>query len=72
MKIDLRLDKKIFNEVYFPYLFDYSKRYNVYYGSAGSGKSQFVFQKIIIKAISQKRRVLVVRKVARTHLNSTF
>ena len=72
MKIDLRLDKKIFNEVYFPHLFDYSKRYNVYYGSAGSGKSQFVFQKIIIKAISQKRRVLVVRKVARTHLNSTF
>ena len=72
MKIDLRLDKKIFNEVYFPYLFDYSKRYNVYYGGAGSGKSFYVFSKVIIKAISQKRRVLVVRKVARTHLNSTF
>lgn len=72
MKINLQLDKGIFNDVYFPCLFDYKKRYEVYYGSAGSGKSQFVFQKILIKALNQKRKVLVVRKVAKTHLNSTF
>ena len=71
-RIQLNISSKIFNDVYFPYLFDYSHRYEVFYGSAGSGKSVFVFQKIIIKACKSKRRVLVVRKVGNTHLNSTF
>ena len=30
--IRLNLNKKIFNDAYFPYLFDYSRRYEVYYG----------------------------------------
>ena len=70
--INLTLSKQIFNPTYLPHLFDYSKRYEVYYGSAGSGKSHFVFQKAIVKACNSKRRFLVVRKVGRTHLNSTF
>ena len=70
--INLTLSKQIFNPTYLPHLFDYSKRYEVYYGSAGSGKSHFVFQKAIVKACNFKRRFLVVRKVGRTHLNSTF
>ena len=71
-RIQLNISKKIFNDVYYPYLFNYDHRYEVFEGGAGSGKSVFVFQKIIIKACQSKRRVLVVRKVGNTHLNSTF
>lgn len=70
--INLKIKKRIFNSVYYPYLLDYSHRYEVYVGSAGSGKSVFAFQKVVIKACGSKRRVLVVRKVSATHLNSTF
>ncbi len=72
MEITLQLDKNIFNDVFFPYLLDYSKRYEVYYGGAGSGKSKFVFQKIAVKALTQVRKVLVVRKTAKSNQNSTY
>lgn len=71
-EFNFRIDKKIFNDVYFPYLYDYSMRYNVYYGGAGSGKSVFVVQKIVLKALAQKRKVLFIRKVARTLKDSVF
>lgn len=70
MKINLK--KNIFNKVYFPYLQDYSKRYEIYYGGAGSGKSKFVSQKLIYKAMQSQRKILVLRKVNRTTKNSTF
>ena len=72
MIINLQLTKKIFNAAYYPFLLDYSNRYEVYYGGAGSGKSHFVFQKIIVKALNDKRKVLVIRKVARTLKDSVF
>lgn len=70
--INLNLSKNIFNEVYYPYLLDYSRRYEVYYGGAGSGKSVFVAQKLIIKALKSKRKVLVIRKVGTTLKDSVF
>ena len=72
MNIKLNIKKEIFNDVYFPFLLDYSHRYEIYYGSAGSGKSKFVFQKILIKALKQKRKYLIVRKTAKSNENSTF
>ena len=72
MKIDLRLSRRLFNDIYYPHLLDYSKRYEVYYGGAGSGKSHFVFQKAVIKALSDVRKVLVIRKTAKSNLNSTY
>ena len=72
MAIQLNINRKLFNEAYYPYLFDYSHRYNVFYGGAGSGKSHFVFSKVVIKALLHKRKVLVVRKTAKSNLNSTF
>lgn len=72
MQINLKLDSRIFNPSYLPYLLDYDNRYEVYYGGAGSGKSHFVFQKIVIKALNQRRKVLVIRKVARTLKDSVF
>ena len=70
--MNIRLKSNIFNEIYLPHLFDYSHRYNLYYGGAGSGKSHFVVQKIIIKATNEQRRVLFIRKVARTIKNTIF
>lgn len=70
--MEIRLKKKIFNPVYFPHLMDYSKRYEVYYGGAGSGKSVFIAQKLIYRALRSKRKILVLRKVNSTTKNSTF
>ena len=58
--------------VYHPYTLDYDTRFNVFFGSAGSGKSYFVFQKIILKALQMKRKVLVIRKVGATIKNSVW
>ena len=47
---------------YHKYTKNYDTRINVFYGGAGSGKSYFVAQKIILKALLMKRKILVVRK----------
>ena len=53
-KVKLSLSKTLFNDVYFPLLLDYKNRYEVYYGGAGSGKSVFIAQKLIVKACARK------------------
>lgn len=70
--INLKLSKSLFNDVYFPHLLDYTKRTEVYYGGAGSGKSVFIGQKIITKACKTVRKVLVIRKVGTTLKDSVF
>ncbi len=57
---------------YRPYLLDYETRYSVFYGGAGSGKSYFVMQKVLIKALQYKRKVLIIRKVGNTIRDSTW
>jgi len=52
----------MFNEVYLPYLTDYSNRYNVFYGGRSSGKSYFIIDRLIIKALSSKRKMLFMMK----------
>ena len=69
----LKISKKIFNEAYLPQLTNYDTRYNVYYGGAGSGKSHFVFQKLVFKGLKfPNRKILVVRKVGNTLRDSCF
>lgn len=68
----LNIHKNIFNSVYLPYLEDYSTRFKVFYGGAGSGKSFFIAQRFVVKAIKDKRKILVLRKVNRTTKTSTF
>lgn len=70
--INLKLKRSLFNDVYFPHLFDYLKRTEVYYGGAGSGKSVFIGQKLITKACKSVRKVLVIRKVGTTLKDSVF
>lgn len=71
-RIRLNLKKSLFNDVYYSSLLDYSNRYEVYYGGAGSGKSVFIAQKLIIKACASKRKVLVIRKFGTTLKDSVF
>lgn len=71
-QINLNLDSKIFSPTLYPYLLDYSKRFNLYKGSAGSGKSYFITQKILIRAMKEKIKVLVCRKYGTTIRNTCF
>lgn len=59
------------NAAYKPYI-ETDKRINVFYGGAGSGKSKFVVQKMIIKLLQDKRKCLVIRKVQATIKDSVF
>ena len=69
----IKINKGLFNEVYLPYLTDYSKRDEIYYGGAGSGKSVFIAQKLIIKLLNDDNRLLlVVRKTQATLRDSCF
>lgn len=68
----LRVHKNIFLPAYQNDLEDYSKRVLILYGGAGSGKSFYASQKLVYKALKDKRKVLVLRKVNRTTKNSTF
>jgi len=63
---------EIFNDAFLPHLTDYQHRFEIYYGGAGSGKSVFITQKILIKALSQKRKVLIMRKVGSTLKDSCW
>jgi len=72
MAIKLTGIEKAVNPAFLPRLRMYEPRIIVEYGGAGSGKSHFVVQKVVIKGLAQKRRVLVVRKVARTLRESVF
>lgn len=71
-QINLSLDRRLFNDCYYADLFDYSRRYTVYYGGAASGKSVAITQKLILKLAASRRKLLVVRKVARTLKDSVF
>ena len=70
---NIKISKKVFNEVYLPQLTNYETRFNVFYGGAGSGKSHFVFQKMVYKYLKfANRKCLVIRKVGNTLKDSVF
>lgn len=71
--IKLKIDRSVFNTVYYPLLFNYSHRYEVYYGGSGSGKSVFIAQKLLIKLIQNRnRKALIIRKFGTTLKDSVF
>lgn len=70
--IDLKLKKSLFVPKFYPLLTDYSKRWEVYMGSAGSAKSYFITQKLIVRAISEPIKILVCRRYASTIRNTCF
>lgn len=72
MKMKINIDKNQFTPKFYPLLFDYKSRFEVYMGSAGSAKSHFITQKIILKSLKSKRRIIVARRYGNTNRNSTF
>ena len=72
MKMQINIHARTFSAKFLPLLNDYSHRWEIYKGSAGSGKSHFITQKIIIKALREKRRVMVCRRYGTTMRNSVF
>lgn len=71
-QINLTLKKGLFIPKFFSLLFDYSKRWEFWCGSAGSGKSYTIAQRIIIRCAKEPIRVLVCRRYATTLRNSCF
>ena len=71
-QINLNLKKSLFVPKFQPLLLDYSHRWEFWCGSAGSGKSYTIAQKLIIRCCSEPIRVLVCRRYATTLRNSCF
>ena len=70
--VNLNLKKSLFVPKFFPLLFDYSHRWEVYMGSAGSAKSYFITQKLIVRACNEKIKILVCRRYGSTIRNTCF
>lgn len=70
--IQLNLKKNIFSPTLYPLLLDYSHRFEFYKGSAGSGKSYFITQKLIVRACNEPIKILVCRRYGTTIRNTCF
>lgn len=72
VNVDLTNLPDLANKIFYPCFWDKS-RYLVLYGGAGSGKSVFAAQKMVVRCLSEaKHRFLVIRKVGTTLRNSCF
>jgi phage terminase large subunit len=72
MNVNIKISKRVFNDVYLPYL-DNTDRYLLFYGGGSSGKSYFIAQRFIYKLIHPQRcNLLVVRQTGDTNRKSTF
>lgn len=72
MNVNINISKKVFNDVYLPYL-DNEDRYLLFYGGGSSGKSYYIAQRFIYKLIHPKKcNLLVVRQTGDTNRKSTF
>lgn len=71
-QINLNLKKSLFTPKAFPYIFDYSHRWEFWYGGAASSKSFSISQKLIIRCCREKITVAVCRRYGSTLRNSCF
>ena len=72
MQVNIKISKKVFNDVYLPYL-DNTDRYLIFYGGGSSGKSYFIAQRWIYMLIHPTRcNLLVTRQTGDTNRRSTF
>ena len=72
MNVNIKISKKVFNDIYLPYL-DNEDRYLIFYGGGSSGKSYFIGERYVYKLINPKKcNVLVCRNTGDTNRTSTF
>ena len=71
-QITLNLKKSMFVPKFYTLLTDYSHRWEFWVGSAGSGKSYTLAQKIVIRCCSEPIRVVVCRRYGTTLRNTCF
>ena len=71
-QINLNLKKSLFAPKAFPYIFDYSHRWEFWYGGAASSKSYSITQKLIIRCCREKITIAVCRRYGSTLRNSCF
>ena len=72
MNVNIKISKKVFNDVYLPFL-DNWDRYLVFYGGGSSGKSYFIAQMHIYRLLHpRKYNLLIVRQTGDTNRKSTF
>lgn len=72
MNVNITISKKVFNDIYLPYI-NNTDRYLVFYGGGSSGKSHFIAQRYIYKLLNNKRcNLLIVRQTGDTNRRSTF
>ena len=72
MNVNIKISKKVFNDVYLPYL-ENDDRYLLFYGGGSSGKSYFLGERIAYRMLKPERHnFLIVRQVADTNRKSTF
>ena len=71
-EVNIKISKKVFNDVYVPFL-DCDDRYVVFYGGGSSGKSYFIAQWLTYRLLKpEKFNLLVVRQTGDTNRRSTF
>lgn len=71
-QVNLNLKKSLFVPKFYPSLLDYSHRWEFWCGSAGSGKSYFLTQRIIVRCCKECIRFVVCRRYGTTLRNSVF
>lgn len=72
MNVNIKISKKVFNDVYIPFLYN-KDRYLLFYGGGSSGKSYFIGQRYILNQVSpNKSNLLIVRQTGDTNRKSTF
>ena len=72
MNVNIRISKKVFNDIYLPYLENWD-RYLIFYGGGSSGKSYFIAQMHIYRLLHPRRyNLLIVRQTGDTNRKSTF
>jgi phage terminase large subunit len=69
---EVKISKKVFNEVYLYSLHD-TTRTQIFFGGASAGKSQFIVgQRTVWDLMAGGRNYLIIRNVGRTSRTSTF
>ena len=71
MNVNIQVSKKVFNEVYIPYL-NNDTRTQLYFGGSSAGKSVFIAQRCVIDLLKGDRNYLIIRNTANTLRTSVF